>query len=346
MSEYPLVSIITPCYNSERYIGRYLSKILMQTYDNIELIIINDGSIDDTEKVIMEYKIDIEKRGYKITYIKQENRGLGGAIQQGLRVVNGDYFCWCDSDNFYSNDYVEKCVDYFFNDNTVSVVRCDGYIVYENNITEIRGIMSKGETDKYNRHIFERCLMAKNFHFGCAMVKTSDFDRINPSREIYQSREGQNWQIMLPMTYFYSVGYIDEPLFYYVFRQDSVSNITKTLPYNKLIEQNNEYCKIILQTLAAYPIEDKNKYSMAIQEKYENIKLSIYYTNYDYDGFYESFNWLKTNNRLNFKIVLKSLGMRSKIVRHILSLLGLALRAMLHGVRGVKSATKRIECHD
>ncbi len=345
MSGFPLVSIITPCYNSERYIGRYLSRILLQTYDNIELIVINDGSTDYTEKIIMEYKNVIEERGYRLTYIKQENKGLGGAIQQGLKAVKGDYFCWCDSDNFYSNDYVEKNICYFDKDSTVSVVRCDGYIVHENNINEICGVMSKGETDKFNRHIFERCLMAKNFHFGCAMVKTSDFDMINPSRDIYQSREGQNWQILLPMTYFYSVGYIDEPLFYFVFRQDSVSNITSTLPYHKMIEQNNEYCKIILKTLASYPIEDKNTYSMTIQEKYENIKLSIYYSNSDYDGFFESYNWLKNNKRLNCKVVLKSLGIRSKLVRYIFSLCVPTYKAMSRIVRGVKSTTERFTRH-
>lgn len=49
------VSIITPCYNSEKYIGRYLDKILEQTYDKVEIVIINDGSTDKTEKIILSY---------------------------------------------------------------------------------------------------------------------------------------------------------------------------------------------------------------------------------------------------------------------------------------------------
>lgn len=64
------VSILTPCYNCEEYIGVYLEKILRQTYDFIELVIVNDGSFDRTEEIILGYRDKIGKRGYKLNYYK------------------------------------------------------------------------------------------------------------------------------------------------------------------------------------------------------------------------------------------------------------------------------------
>ena len=71
----PLVSIITPCYNGESYITCFLDSILYQTYPNIELWIVNDGSKDKTEEIILSYKSKFDDKGYKLNYIYQENAG-------------------------------------------------------------------------------------------------------------------------------------------------------------------------------------------------------------------------------------------------------------------------------
>lgn len=276
MNEKPLVSIITPCYNSESYLSRYLDSILEQTYDNIELVLVNDGSKDNTEGVIFDYKDKIEQKGYKLVYVKQENQGIGGAINNGLKHVSGEYFAWCDSDNFYSSDYVEAKVKLFLEKPEYSIVRCDGYAVYENDITKPVAKMSAGNTDLYQEHMFENCLFVKNFHFGCAMLKTADFDKVNPTREIYPSREGQNWQLLLPMFYHYKSAYIDKPMFYFVFRQNSVSNITKILPVQKSIDQSDEYERIIINTLLSMGIPDEEKYVEAIKLKYQRRRVQIY----------------------------------------------------------------------
>ena len=91
--EKALVSIITPCYNGAAVIGRMIESVLAQTYDNIEYILVNDGSKDDTERVVLSYQEQFEKRGYRFLYVKQENGGLGAAINAGLRVFSGDYLC-------------------------------------------------------------------------------------------------------------------------------------------------------------------------------------------------------------------------------------------------------------
>lgn len=102
-----LISIIVPVYNSEIFIGRCIESILQQTYKNIELILINDGSNDMSDVICEEYAL----KDQRIKYFKQENQGVSVARNKGLDNVSGDYILFVDSD-----DYLEKnAVEIFFN---------------------------------------------------------------------------------------------------------------------------------------------------------------------------------------------------------------------------------------
>jgi len=87
----PLVSIVTPCYNCENHISRYLDSIIGQTYKNIELVLINDGSNDNTESIINSYTSKLKKRGIDLIYITQKNSGVSEALNTGLKHFSGDY---------------------------------------------------------------------------------------------------------------------------------------------------------------------------------------------------------------------------------------------------------------
>lgn len=301
----PKVSIITPCYNSERFIGRYIDRILNQSYDNIQLIFVNDGSTDQTESIIMQNKSRIISKGYELTYIRQENMGLGGAINTGLKEIKGEYFTWCDSDNFYTDDYVSTKVDFFLNNPQYSVVRCDGFIVDESDIDNPIGKMSQGNSDLYNPNLFENCLLVKNFHFGCAMIKTIDFDRVNKERQIYPSRAGQNWQLLLPVFYQYQSGYIDKPMFYFVVRKDSISNITQYQSTEDIIQKLEEYERILINTLIRMKIPEENLYIKKIKTKYELQKFYVYVYAHESDNIEQQYQLLKENNiKPNIKIWL------------------------------------------
>ena len=79
------VSIITPCFNGEKFISRYFDSILEQTYKNIEVIFINDGSTDTTEKIVEQYISTFNKHGIEFIYIYQENKGQAAALNNGLK---------------------------------------------------------------------------------------------------------------------------------------------------------------------------------------------------------------------------------------------------------------------
>ncbi len=96
MKEYDLVSIIVPVYNVEKYIEKCILSIINQTYTNLEIIIVNDGSLDHSENIIKEY---ISKDN-RIKYIKRENGGLGAARNTGIENATGKYIAFVDSDDW------------------------------------------------------------------------------------------------------------------------------------------------------------------------------------------------------------------------------------------------------
>ena len=314
MKNNPLVSIITPCYNSAGYLKRYLINILNQTYPNIELIIINDGSVDDTENIVLSYVNKFQEKGYSLIYVSQENQGLGGAINTGLKYIKGEYFTWCDSDNFYTKNYIETKIDFFLKNPQYSIVRCDGFIVLESNTHKPIGLMATGNRDKFQPKMFEYCLNVKNFHFGCAMLRTCDFDKINPMREIYPSRHGQNWQLLLPMFYHYLSGYIDEPMFYFVYRSNSVSNCVKNQNKEKRYEQQAEYYKIIIETLKTMNIKEYEKYEKVARKNYIKNCLYVAMETRDVPRLKLEYKKLKKEKLTSAKIRLVYFRGRSRLV--------------------------------
>lgn len=99
----PRVSIIIPVYNGAAYLKEALDSALNQTYGNIEVIVVNDGSSDGgmTESIALSY-------GTKIIYVRKENGGVGSALNAGLRKMSGEYFSWLSADDVYYADKIEK----------------------------------------------------------------------------------------------------------------------------------------------------------------------------------------------------------------------------------------------
>ena len=108
----PKVSIISPCYNGEKFITRFLQSLLTQTYDNIEAIIINDGSSDSTEDIALSFEEKFKNRGFGFKYIYQNNAGQSAAINKGLEIFSGDYLTWLDSDDYLPPYAIEKKVNF------------------------------------------------------------------------------------------------------------------------------------------------------------------------------------------------------------------------------------------
>jgi glycosyltransferase involved in cell wall biosynthesis len=120
-----IVSIIVPIYNAEKYLQRCIDSILAQTYSNIEIILVNDGSPDGSLKICKK------NAGFddRIIVINQENRGLGGARNSGLKIARGEYISFIDADDSIDaqmvTDFVKIAVE-----NKPNVI-CSNYLAFE-----------------------------------------------------------------------------------------------------------------------------------------------------------------------------------------------------------------------
>lgn len=101
----PLLTIIVPAYNVERYLDECLSSLLNQTVDDHKVIVVNDGSTDSTGKIAKQYADDYPEM---FTYLEQENQGLGATRNRALSLVDTDYVTFLDSDDFQDCMFVEK----------------------------------------------------------------------------------------------------------------------------------------------------------------------------------------------------------------------------------------------
>ncbi len=107
MKNNPVVSVIVPSFNFEKYIGKCLESILQQTYRNLELIVVNDGSTDNTKAIIDT----IASRDKRVKVIHKSNEGVSVARNIGLKQSHGKYVCFVDADDFLSPDFVEYMVN-------------------------------------------------------------------------------------------------------------------------------------------------------------------------------------------------------------------------------------------
>lgn len=278
MYETPLVSIITPCYNGKKFVHRFLDSILNQTYPSIELIFVNDGSSDSTEEIVLSYKIRMEKRGIKFIYIFQENKGVGGAINAGLKKVTGKYLCWPDSDDYLEKESIAKRVQVLEENPEYAVVTSDAYIRHVDNLAAPTVLLSKRYPESFKENQFKLLLKAESiFCPGCHMARTDKFMETHPEREIYPAKMGQNWQMLLPLYYRYKRYFLDEPLCNYVQYPSSLSKGDNTKEKN--IYRWKKHNKILLEVINSIemPSVEKKKYLKLVEEIYQRDLLKVGY---------------------------------------------------------------------
>ena len=264
-----LISIIAPCYNVADTLERYLKSILNQTYKHIEVIAVDDGSTDDTANILNQYCSVFSANKMTLKYLYEDNAGLGAAINTGLKYVTGDYLCWSDPDDFYFPTSMEKRLQAFHEHPECAVVSSDAYVYHANDLEHPIKREAARFTYRQEPNQFE-LLLKEESHFcaGCHMVRMAEFEEVNPEREIYPARRGQNWQLLLPVYYKFKRYYLDEPLYAYIVYHDSMSSGDST--EKKELNRWAEHEEIIRQTLRRMPLtkDETEKYEREIAVRY------------------------------------------------------------------------------
>lgn len=114
------VSIIVPVYNTEKYLKKCLDSIINQTHKNLEIILVDDGSIDNSGKIADDYA----KKDKRIKVLHQKNQGQSTARNNGLRIATGEYISFIDSDDTIDKTFVEKLLAPYLDNNDTALTIC------------------------------------------------------------------------------------------------------------------------------------------------------------------------------------------------------------------------------
>lgn len=133
----PLVSVIIPAYNHENFIEQTLISIVNQDYRNIELILLNDGSVDNTDRKIKNMDTMLKNRFVRYIYISKENEGICKTLNKGLNLANGNYIIPFPSDDIMFPQRIKKQVEYMERNKEYKIVYTDGYLVWSNGIINV-----------------------------------------------------------------------------------------------------------------------------------------------------------------------------------------------------------------
>ncbi len=192
----PLVTILIPVYNGEKFIRDAIDSALNQTYDNIEILVVNDGSTDSTEEILKEY-------GKRIRFISKPNGGVSTALNTGLANMRGDWLSWLSHDDKYLPDKVLKQVERL-NELKASGTDINKIVLYcRNERIDINGKFISRKNHSYNENetITEAMLSnIKNYNIcGCAvLVPKGAFDEVGQFRvEIPTVSDADMWYRMM-----------------------------------------------------------------------------------------------------------------------------------------------------
>lgn len=223
------VSVIIPCFNGQEYLDVSIRSVFDQDWSNIELIIIDDGSIDHSQEIIANWGKSFKDKGLILKYVYQDNQGPGAAVSRGLKEVTGEYLCLLDVDDYYLPNSIALKANYLDTHPECPIVRSNGY-------------MEKGgkrwpfvfeDSEKNSKDVFYLLMKGKTNNWaGSYMLRTDKLFDFYPDKSIYPSRYGQNLQLLLPVCKDSPCGFIDQPLMVYRLDNNSLSR-EKDIAKNK-----------------------------------------------------------------------------------------------------------------
>lgn len=238
---YPLVSIIIPVYNGANYMHEAIDSALAQTYKNIEIIVINDGSKDNgkSEEIALSY-------GDKIRYFSKENGGCGSALNYGIKNMKGKYFSWLSHDDLYYPDKIENQINVLNKLDNKDTIIYGGYELIDEKGSSLRCIKPDDILPKKKLNISLLPLLRGLIH-GCSLL--------------------------IPVKYFHEVGLFNEKLpttqdydlWFKIFRVSSIhfdkDILVKSRFHSeqgsKKVSNHNEECNILWSSFLQNLTEDE-----------------------------------------------------------------------------------------
>lgn len=208
------VSIIVPVYKVEAYLHRCVESLVKQTYPYVEVILVDDGSPDGSGAMCDA----LAKEDGRIVVIHQENQGVSAARNQGLRVITGDWVCFCDGDDWYEPNFVERMLECADNENADYVI-CNYQIVSDGQIPIVSGSLGDLISGCDSREVIACGPTSSCTH----MIRKELIEKSQVSYPVGLRQYEEMPVIPVLAKYATKIGIINEPLYNYFQRGDGTS---------------------------------------------------------------------------------------------------------------------------
>lgn len=212
-----MISIIIPVYNAEKYISRCLDSILRSSFQNFEIIIVNDGSKDNTKNIIENYRL----RDRRIKVISKINGGSASARNVGINNTSGEYIAFIDADDYIHVDYL-KILEQAIRDYDVDIVECDFFTISKKNNRKIKA-QKKNDVRIINnveklKEFCERSTYLKSAVLWNKLYKKKLFEKVS-----FVENKWIDDEYVIYKLYFYAnkIAIVDEKLYYYFLSENS-----------------------------------------------------------------------------------------------------------------------------
>lgn len=312
------VSIIIPVYNVEDYLEECVESILCQGYDNVEIILVDDGSPDRCPAMCDEYagKYDF------IKVVHKENGGLSSARNAGIPIASGDYILFIDSDDFIESKALKKIMD-CVNENHVDVVFLEAQKVFPDGTTEPMGdgILRECVRDKTREDVFRHLSQCPKYPASTCtkLIKKSLFDNNDLLFEEGLLSEDLDWCLRLLLA---AESFDCLPIMYYNYRQNRKDSITNSIKIKNLSD--------ILYILGKWI---KNCDELSSAEK--SFVLST--LAYEYPIVLYIYSAVADKNKKQYRSILKDMkwllnhkqGIRYRLIKMLVSILGVNITGYL-----------------
>lgn len=214
------ISVIIPTYNCARYITQAIDSVLKQTYNDFEIIIIDDGSTDNTREAIERYLV------YKnIRCFHQKNLGLAASRNKGIQIASGEYIALLDADDYWTSNKLEIQLKAFERNQNIELVHSNVYVIYEEDKTKVeKYCLNINYNSLTQRQIFEKILFWEaDICIPSTLIKRTVFDKVGNFDEKLSHLGCEDREFCLRAFRKCKSFFINEYLYYYLVRKNSMT---------------------------------------------------------------------------------------------------------------------------
>lgn len=289
----PLVTVAIPCYNHENFIADSIKSIIKQSYSNIELIIIDDGSKDSSVERIKELELLCESRFTRFKFITRKNKGLTETLNEAIEWSRGKYWTTCSSDDFYHEDKIIKQVEFLERNNNYNFCITKSFVI--NDLNEILD----AQTLSYNSGLDNVLRFEDIYIFKVHLPVTGMYDTKFLKNSLHGfdiKATAEDYEVYLRIATKTLIGVVNEYLYYYR-SPEALGGLRKRRPMRLDVSESHLHT---IQKYKSHPL-----YKKALIEW--NYRRFIFFSAYKDTKYYALKGMIKSLTKYKEKTFYKSI---------------------------------------